>query len=211
MANYKKQSEQRFPDPVEGEEKELKKWTRLVQKIARNYTNLYTKDESLYDDLVQDGMIGLLYGIRTYDASKSKTDGPGKHYGMLIKTYITQRVRTWQMIARGRESFKKHGLIKDVTLRDFSDSETLTAIEQATIPQAVEEIGGIISTAGNRIPNIDEFLREELTEVEYDALTMTEREFYSWYGVRAKKEHPYRAVRKSLIDKIKTILGQEEQ
>ena len=48
------------------EEVLVKRYTRLVRKLARPF--YLARGDS--DDLIQEGMIGLLHGVREYDASR---------------------------------------------------------------------------------------------------------------------------------------------
>ena len=51
----------------DAEEALIKRYTRLVRQLARPYY-LAGGDS---DDLIQEGMIGLMYGVREYDAGRA--------------------------------------------------------------------------------------------------------------------------------------------
>ena len=110
----------RFPEPIEGEEKQVRQWERYVFFIADKYSYLPVP----FEDVVQWGMIGLLYAIRYYDPA---TGVPMRKLVQLcVRTYIIRCYKTTRM-----RKGNGWGLV------DYSVDY---GVEVPDIPEEVEEV-----------------------------------------------------------------------
>ena len=136
-------------DP-DAEETLVARYTRLVRQLARPY--FLAGGDS--DDLVQEGMIGLIYGVREYDAEKSAS----------FRTYAETCIRNRLYSAVRAAARDKHTpLNQSVPLEiPFFDSHTTSF--GAPLPSQANPEDLIIGREGVR--DILQDVRKQLSEFE---------------------------------------------
>lgn len=108
------------PDAALGEEGQLERWLPLVRSRANAFRRKGVED----DDLIQEGLIGLLYAVRAYNC------GSGASFETFAYTCITNRLRS-AVAKMGRQS-------SEVSLDDESGAGALNqAADSGEDPQEI--------------------------------------------------------------------------
>lgn len=125
---------QHDPTNEEAQEAIVKRYTRLVESLARRYST----NRLIHEDLVQVGMIGLLAAIRRYDASFNRSFEAFAIPTILgeIKRFIMDKTWSVHVPRRIKELGPKIRKAVDELTTDNQKSPTITEIaEYLNVPE----------------------------------------------------------------------------
>ncbi len=126
----------------------IKQYRSIVEAIARKYTNSPLE----YDDIVQEGMIGLLAAIKTFDEDK----------GAMFKTYAVTCINN--SIQTALKKFTRQKDIPQSIVVEYAEEE-------------IPEQNGSISAedyyiAGESVSMLAKILKDNLSEYENEVLRL---------------------------------------
>lgn len=179
----------RFPQPVANENNLVCQYTPLVHKICHHYESVYT-DGYTYDDAFQDGLIGLLYAIRWYDA---KTGVPFMKTAQLtIRTYIMKGIRNAVEMVHRKHKEQVNNPEGRVGV------SSLDAILNDAVEDDNKPLPKFCTTPEEDVIN-DELhytMKEVLTKMQIDAVMMKPEDFRKVYKNRDQQKIYEKAVSK---------------
>ncbi|MDD6728040.1 MAG: sigma-70 family RNA polymerase sigma factor [Eubacteriales bacterium] len=126
----------------------IKQYTSLVEAVASKYTSSPME----YDDLVQEGMIGLLAAIKSYDESR----------GAGFKTYASVCIDNSIQTA-----LRKFYRQKDIPMQNFVEYQE-EEISQHRVSISAEDA----YIAGESVSLLSKVLRENLSDFENEVLRL---------------------------------------
>jgi RNA polymerase sporulation-specific sigma factor len=159
------------------EEELVSRYTRLVRTCARPYFLVGGDSE----DLIQEGMLGLLSAIRTFDVSR----------GVKFETYAELCVRR-RIISAVRKSIALHGKQNDIPL----ESQLLTESDThgAYLLRDPEEL----VIAGERVRELTDSIRGSLSKYEAAVLGLY-LDGYTYGELSEKLGKPYKSVENAIF------------
>ena len=154
-----------FPPPVENEDAECRQWMNLCRRLAwrtvKNKMSNISHGYYSYEMAFGDAMMGLLYGVRTYDSTKN--DNKMRYYSMCIMSHI------------GNGSYRDG---------EFVHSPSGNGLVPTQVTDDILKFDVIDDDEGDERKEILHCLNNDFSEDEIACLTMDD-----WHWARSKWKH----------------------
>ena len=159
--------------------------------IARSKARKYFLVSGSYDDLLQEGLMGIFKGIRDYDPEKN--DNLSAFISMCVGSQIKDAIRS--------SSRAKHKLLNDAVSLDGLDNNLPSEFIYDPVHNYIERIGNYSQCKypigfftyieGGLISTIDSQIRKEVDESGVNRLAITVSNFIKMIEIAQKKPYSH--------------------